>query len=127
MFDILVISEIESMEFGAGGVRPNIRYAVMYFRFKNEAALKILIAGNSIRNIPSSSIIEKGTLIPPDGPIPKSGNEITSVDTLDEAIQVARQARANPDGFLALKNFAPTTQVFFINRNLVSKPMNIDD
>lgn len=126
MFDALVIGEIDSTEFGNGSVRSSIRYAVMYFRFKTESALKILLAGNSIRAIPSSHILEKGTLIPPDGPMPKTGNEPTSVATQDEAIMLVRLARNNPTGFLASREFATNTPVYFMTLNLECTPLKID-
>ena len=127
MFDVLIIGEIDSAEFGAGGARSSIRYAVMYFRFETESALKILLAGNSIRAIPSSQILEKGTLVPPDGPVPKTGNEITSLETRDEAMLLVRRARANPSGLLALKGFAPTTPVHSMTLDLVCTAVDVDE
>ena len=59
MFDVLVIGEVDSREFGAWGARSSTRYEVMYFRFQTESALKILLAGNSIRAIPRSQILER--------------------------------------------------------------------
>lgn len=127
MFDVLVIGEVDSREFGAWGARSSTRYEVMYFRFQTESALKILLAGNSIRAIPRSQILEKGTLVPPDGPVPTTRTEITSFPTREEAMLLVRRARSNPAGLLASKGFAPTTPVYSMTLDLVCTPVDVDE
>jgi len=95
--DIVVIIEIYFASYKASG------FGVYYFRFNSEAAKDLVLSGRPLPELSSESLIIQGQITPSDQPIPGA---------LDEALNAAKAALANPNSGVRRQGFHPMTPIY---------------
>ena len=90
---------------------------VHYARVRSNEELQTLLSGATFAELGEGAIVEHGDIAPPDGtPLPEFELGYAAIASFEEAADIARAARTNPNGILAARGFTADTPIYFLTK-----------
>jgi len=112
--DAILISEGAEMGFGNQVVNQFTRnYSIHYVRVCGTKKFGQLLRGRTFGELGKEAIIDWGTIPPPDG-TPTEAIGWPAITSFDDALEIAKAARANPESVVRVLGFSEQTPIYFV-------------
>jgi len=121
MPELIFITRSAVLGFGDTVIDEEGTFTVHYARIRSQIGLDRLLGGEVFAELNKHEILEHGEIIPPDG-VPPDAFEIghPAIASFEEALHVAKAAKANPKSILHKLKFPKEVPIYLLKKGQIA-------